>query len=193
MAPALVFLDFEASSLAKRGYPIEVAWVFADARYGQEETHLIRPAPKWTDWDPEAEAVHGISRDTLAGKGEPFDRVAARMVEVLGGHTLLASAPSWDGKWLSALLRTAGWPRHTLRLGSTAAARRACVEQLLKDAQWPSASMAEAINAVLENEQNLRPVGGTAHRALPDAQAERARWLAAGDAARAWIASETAR
>ena len=38
----LVFLDFEASSLAKRGYPIEVAWVFED---GRAESHLIRPAP----------------------------------------------------------------------------------------------------------------------------------------------------
>ena len=29
------------------------------------------------------------------------------MVEVLSGHDLCASAPSWDGKWLSALLRAA--------------------------------------------------------------------------------------
>jgi hypothetical protein len=38
----IVFLDFEASSLARHSYPIEVAWVFED---GASEAHLIRPAP----------------------------------------------------------------------------------------------------------------------------------------------------
>ena len=28
LLPMLVFIDFKASSLAKRSYPIEVAWVF---------------------------------------------------------------------------------------------------------------------------------------------------------------------
>lgn len=49
----LVFLDFEASSLSKQSYPIEVAWVFED---GRSEEYLIRPAPIWTDWDSAAEA-----------------------------------------------------------------------------------------------------------------------------------------
>jgi hypothetical protein len=189
--PMLVFLDFEASSLAKRSYPIEVAWVFAEADGCdvREETHLIRPAPDWIDWDAEAQAIHGIARDTLLREGEPLEVVAARMVEVLHGHTLVASAPSWDGKWLSALLRTAGWPRHQLRLSSTAAARRSRVSQILEDAQWPAAGMADAVTAVLANEQNDRPTGISAHRALPDARAEHARWLAAGDAALAWIAA----
>jgi DNA polymerase III epsilon subunit-like protein len=187
----LVFLDFEASSLAKRSYPIEVAWVFADcdAHPAPEETHLIRPAPDWTDWDPEAEAIHGIAGDTLLRDGEPLEVVAARMVEVLDDHTLVASAPSWDGKWLSALLRTAGWPRHRLRLGSTAAARRAHVAQVLEEARWPVSTIGEAIAAVLAKEESVRPNSTIAHRALPDARAERDRWLAAGDAARAWIAA----
>ena len=38
----LAFVDFEASSLAKDSYPVEVAWVFED---GACEGHLIRPAP----------------------------------------------------------------------------------------------------------------------------------------------------
>jgi hypothetical protein len=49
----LAFLDFEASSLGKKSYPIEVAWVFED---GTSESHLIKPAPEWTDWDPAAQA-----------------------------------------------------------------------------------------------------------------------------------------
>ncbi|WP_171905933.1 hypothetical protein [Sphingobium phenoxybenzoativorans] len=54
----LVFLDFEASSLAKRSYPIEVGWVFED---GSSAAYLIRPAPDWTDWDAGAAAIHGIA------------------------------------------------------------------------------------------------------------------------------------
>lgn len=87
----IVFLDFEASSLARNSYPIEVGWVFED---GREESHLIRPAPGWTDWDAAAEAIHGIARDTLEREGAPHDVVARRMVEVLDGHQLHASAPS---------------------------------------------------------------------------------------------------
>ena len=54
----LAFLDFEASSLAKDSYPIEVAWVFED---WASEAHLIRPAARWTDWDTGAERMHGFS------------------------------------------------------------------------------------------------------------------------------------
>src|SRR5205085_4584975 len=89
------------------------------AEDGWEETHLIRPAPGWDDWDARAEAVHGIARDTLEQDGEPHEAVAQRMVDALSGHDLYASAPSWDGKWLSVLLRAAGLPRHALRLGHT--------------------------------------------------------------------------
>jgi hypothetical protein len=56
-----VFLDFEASSLSDRSYPVEVAWVFQD---GRSESHLIRPATEWTDWDDEAEAIHGTVKPT---------------------------------------------------------------------------------------------------------------------------------
>lgn len=83
------------------------------------ESHLIRPAAQWTDWDYEAEAIYGISRDKLAAEGDPHEVVAARMVEVLGHHELFASAPSWHGKWLSVLLRGAGFPRHALCLRDT--------------------------------------------------------------------------
>ncbi len=70
-----VFLDFEASSLGERSYPIEVGWVFAD---GAGEAHLIRPAPEWTDWDPAAERIHGIGRGQLMATGTPYGEVARR-------------------------------------------------------------------------------------------------------------------
>ena len=58
----LAFLDFEASSLGKKSVPIEVAWVWED---GRGESHLIRPADGWDDWNERAEAIHHVSRATL--------------------------------------------------------------------------------------------------------------------------------
>jgi hypothetical protein len=169
-----VFLDFEASSLAKRSYPIEVAWVFAD---GRAESHLIRPAPGWTDWDAEAEAIHGISFAQLQREGEPHDAVAARMVEQLSEHDLYASAPSWDAKWLNALLRSVGFPKHHLRLRKTGDMIAREVAAILAGQE-----VREAVEAILEKAAAARN-GPPAHRALPDAQADRLRWLAALDEA----------
>lgn len=173
-----VFLDFEASSLGKQGVPVEVAWVWED---GTGESHLIRPAPGWTDWDEEAAAIHRIPRQTLQDRGTPHDEVAQRMVTVLTGHDLLASAPSWDGKWLSALLRAAGLPRHALRLRDTDDARAEAAEAALSTVPPGPAREAALRDALAEDGERKTP----AHRALPDAQAERDRWIAVRDAAEA--------
>ncbi len=168
-----VFLDFEASSLAKHGYPIEVGWVFED---GRERSCLIRPPVEWSDWDPAAEAIHGIRRETLISDGEEVAAVAARMVDELGGHALHASAPSWDGKWLSALLRAGGLPRHALRLRDTEDAQRDSARAVL-DGRVPQAeveSLAGEAVALAEVRSREQP---PAHRALADARAERARWM----------------
>lgn len=175
----LVFLDFEASSLARHSYPIEVAWVFED---GASETHLIRPAEGWEDWDAAAEAIHHIPRETLLRDGMPHDALARRMVEQLSGHDLVASAPSWDGKWLSALLRAAGLPRHALRLRDTDEVQRETVRNILLDRV-----AGEHLEAEIERLRTAAigalPQAATAHRALADAEDERARWLAVRHAA----------
>ena len=166
------FLDFEASSLADESYPIEVGWAWED---GRTETHLIRPAPDWTDWDPAAERIHGISRDMLSNEGEPHDVVAHRVLEALGQDRTFASAPSWDGKWLSVLLRSAGLPRHAMRLHDTDAAYLDAVSEVL----GASASLDDiAVLASQLAERARRALRGPpVHRALPDAEAERAVWL----------------
>lgn len=176
----LVFLDFHASSLGKHSYPIEVAWTFAD---GRSETQLIRPAPAWIDWDEEAKAIHGITRETLIDHGTLYDLVVQRMIDHLTGHDLLASAPSRDGKWLSALPRAAGYPRHSMRLRRAAKALRECALSIL--APKPAdEDFAAAIEAIPTQNENGAPGEAPAHRALPDAQADRARWLAVCDTAR---------
>lgn len=177
-----VFLDFEASSLADRSHPIEVAWVFQD---GRQESHLIAPAPSWTDWDEKAEAIHHISRDLLAAEGEPHDRVAARMLEALDGHDLFASAPSWDGKWLSALLRSAGIPRHALRLRDTDEALRETATEILS-AVFGGAQLERDVHNLVAR-AGAGDATPPAHRALADAAAERAKWVRVRDAARSLV------
>jgi hypothetical protein len=172
----LVFLDFEASSLGKTSYPIEVAWVFED---GRSESHLIRPAPHWTDWDEEAEAIHGIARATLLSDGVPHDTVANRMIDVLTGHALHASAPSWDGKWLSTLLRAARLPRHSLRLKDTGTARH----RLAADLLYPvlaGLALEEAVAATLKQAREIMDRQPARHRARDDAERERQHWIEVG-------------
>lgn len=168
-----VFLDFEASSLSKNSYPIEVAWVLED---GASEAWLIRPALNWTEWDGCAERIHGIPRALLEREGEPHDRVAARMIEALTGHDLFASAPSWDGKWLSALLRAAGLPRHALRLRDSDEAYLEMAKELLRKAVQPE-HLEQVASSLVAGAEARSPEKPPAHRALADAQGERLRWL----------------
>ncbi len=169
-----VFLDFEASSLEKQGYPIEVAWVFAS---GIEESYLIKPAPDWVDWSAEAEAIHKISRERLISEGAAHDEVARRMVEVLTGHFLYATAPSWDGQWLSKLLRAAGLPRHALRLQDTEVAHEEAVTGILREAHIPESDWADIVkDIVVQARSRDEEEGPPAHRALADAQRELRIW-----------------
>ena len=164
-----VFIDFEASSLSDESYPVEVGWVFED---GREADYLIRPAPHWTDWDAEAEAIHGISRETLLREGTRHDLVCANLVAALSGHAIHASSPSWDGKWLSVLLRGAGRPRHLLRLtDSDEAFADAARQRLGEDAD--EAAIAALIAAARETVE-AEPV---LHRALADARREWRIWM----------------
>jgi hypothetical protein len=173
--PKIAFLDFEASSLGKHGYPIEVAWVLAN---GEEESYLIRPDPSWTDWDTKAEAVHGISHERLKTEGTAVSIVAQRMIAALAGHNLYATAPSWDGKWLSRLLRTVGLPRHALRLEDTEAAHREAVHEVLQAAGVPTELHDGVMKDILAQAQRGDDqLGPAEHRALADARREQRLWF----------------
>lgn len=169
-----VFLDFEASSLGRKGFPIEVAWVFDT---GEEEAHLIRPAEDWTEWAASAEAVHGIPRDLLDREGTPAAEVARRVLEALSGHRLYASAPSWDGQWMSRLLRAGGLPRHALRLRDTEEARADAVLGALQAAGLAPDECRRSAEPILRDAQRRAEAAQPAHRALGDARRERDVWL----------------
>ncbi|MBB3462528.1 transcriptional regulator [Rhizobium sp. BK377] len=177
----IVFLDFEASSLSKKSVPIEIAWVFED---GSSRSILIRPAADWDDWAADAEAIHGISRELLASEGVPVKQVASEMIEVLTGHDLYASAPSWDGKWLSVLLRAAGFPRHALRLGKSRDAFMAAARELT-GAAITETELSKLIDGIVEESKAAIP----AHRALADATLELSRWKLVREAAKKRMAT----
>lgn len=94
------FLDFEASSLRDTSYPIEVAWSLPD---GSIEASLISPAWNWSDWDPRAEAVHGIAHETLLRDGASASAVAEKMNRKLTDHICYTDAPEFDRFWLERL------------------------------------------------------------------------------------------
>ena len=168
----IVFLDFEASSLSDDSYPIEIGWAGED---GSAEQHLIRPAPGWTDWSATAEAVHRIERDRLLGEGEPHDQVARRTLEALAPHEVFVTAPSWDGKWMSVLLRSAGLPRHALRLKDAELAHQAAAMAVLAR-RAPAAEIDAAVLLICAEARRRVREGPPAHRALADAQAELQVW-----------------
>lgn len=160
----IVFIDFEASSLSKTSYPVEVGWVFED---GRSFSCLIHPAPDWTDWSDEAQSIHGISREELLQDGTPVEVVARMMHETLSDHDLFASAPSWDGKWLSTLLRAGGLPRHALRLRKSDEAFFEAARKILEHNHRDEQVAKLVADTILESEP-LKP----AHRALADAKLE---------------------
>ncbi len=180
----IVFLDFEASSLSDESYPIEIGWAGED---GSTEQHLIRPAPGWTDWSATAEAVHRIERDRLLAEGEPHDQVARRTLEALAPHEVFVTAPSWDGKWMSVLLRSAGLPRHALRLKDAELAHQAAAAAGLAG-HAPAADMAGAVLMICAEARRRVREGPPAHRALADAQAELQVWRETWFAAEAFAA-----
>jgi hypothetical protein len=105
-------LDIEASGFGRASYPIEIGYVLPD---GRAVCMLVRPAPQWTHWDSDAEAVHGIPRQTLLRHGRPIREVAVRLNQDLGGRTVYCDGWAHDYAWLGALFEEAGRaPRFTL-------------------------------------------------------------------------------
>ena len=97
-------LDIEASGFGAGSYPIEVGFVLPD---GQSYCTLIRPAPTWLHWDPQAQKVHGISQKMLATHGRSAHEVARQLNDRLHGCTLYTDAWLHDYTWLATLFEAA--------------------------------------------------------------------------------------
>jgi hypothetical protein len=101
-APAV--LDVEASGFGRHSYPIEVGFVLPN---GQVFCSLIRPEPQWLHWDPDAERIHHISRDSLLRRGRPASEVAHALNEQLRGLTVYSDGWANDYSWLGSLFDVA--------------------------------------------------------------------------------------
>jgi hypothetical protein len=103
------FLDIEASSFARESYPIDVAWSDAE---GEIHRCLVSPrhVPHWTDWDPAAEAIHGIDHARLLRNGWDPSYVAAMIEEDLRGQVVYSDAPEFDRHWLQRLFEVVDRP-----------------------------------------------------------------------------------
>ena len=93
-------LDIEASGFGRHGYPIEIGYVRDD---GRSWCTLIRPHADWTHWDPTAERLHGITRDTLLLHGRTPVMVCRQLNEGLGGRTVYCDGWAHDYPWLARL------------------------------------------------------------------------------------------
>ena len=107
----LIVIDFEASALGMRSYPIEVGlarWQSIDAPLEVWST-LIRPTDGWLlggVWNPEAAAVHGIRKDDLSSGMPPAD-VMAHINEMASNPFAWCDGGSQDDHWLGTLAHAA--------------------------------------------------------------------------------------
>lgn len=149
----LAVIDFEASALSLESYPIEVGIAVAASPAGPIETWLalIAPDPAWNlvaQWDPDAQAVHGIRPWNLRGGQAPAALLAQLNRRLEKPGQVWCDGGAYDGHWLGTLARAAGF-----------AARFELVdlaEQLRRD-------------QVMQARYRAALVGPTPHRAGPDA------------------------
>ena len=99
------FIDVEASGFGAGSYPIEVGVALAG---GQSHCTLVRPQEHWVHWQADAEALHGISRETLLLAGRAPLEVALLLNQWLDGQTVYTDAWGNDSCWLSLLFDEAG-------------------------------------------------------------------------------------
>jgi hypothetical protein len=162
-------IDFEASSLVD-GFPVSVGIARSD---GQLFYALVKPHAEWDmgyRWDPNSEAIHGLSRQHLMQHGHEAAAVVADMKNMFGDAAYMSDAPGHDKNWLDELISVSG---------ITYAPRmyRATTEM------WMTTLFDEhrvETNVVLKIKE-LRAKMHT-HNALSDAAA----WVAAEEAVRVW-------
>ena len=108
----LVTLDFEASSLSDRSYPIEVGvarWSAPDAPI-MTWSSIIRPSPEWKrsgDWSQESEKVHGIPRSEL-DEGMLPRLLLAKLDDIVGDALAFCDGGVNDSFWMRRLSLAAG-------------------------------------------------------------------------------------
>ena len=155
MIPTII--DIEASGFGSGSYPVEVGIALPD---GGRHCYLISPVRAWKHWDPEAEKIHGISREVLSSYGRPVQDVAWRLNQLLRNKTVYSDAWSFDMTWLGKLFDAAN-VQQTFRVAD--------ISELIDEEQhqhW------QAVKSEVVDELGLKR-----HRASGDARILQETWL----------------
>ncbi len=97
-------IDFEASSLSRNSYPIEVGVTNGTRVY----TSFIRPMDHWEDWSLESAEIHHIDRRTLFSDGVDAKAIAHMLNGILAGQNVYCDNAEWDGFWANVLFSDNG-------------------------------------------------------------------------------------
>lgn len=102
-------LDFEASSLSDRSWPVEVGLSWLDSGEIRTWSSLIRPAVGWnlSEWSAQSAAIHGIPLESLQD-APPVSKVAEAFLSILAGKVPVSDAPEFETRWLSRLFEASG-------------------------------------------------------------------------------------
>lgn len=111
----MIIIDFEASSLRKMSYPIEVAWGDSPDNI---QSFLLNPdyMEDWTDWNPKSLEYHGLTREELRRFGQDPRHVAGRMVQELAKADVYSDEPHYDIRWKNRLLGDCGYDPGLVRI-----------------------------------------------------------------------------
>ena len=104
-----IIIDFEASGFGKDSYPIEVGYVNEE---GKTWCALIAPHEDWQHWDPVAEKLHQVTRETLRRHGKEITAIAAHLNDVFQNKTVYTDAWINDFTWMSLLFEAANMQPH---------------------------------------------------------------------------------
>ncbi len=107
--PGPVFIDFEASGLSSKSWPIEVGIAWLDGRKVITQSKLIKPRSDWSmaDWSSKSAEIHGIPRQEIEA-ADDADTVTHWLLEAVGRRVLVSDAPEFDQIWLDRLLGRQG-------------------------------------------------------------------------------------
>lgn len=151
-------LDVEASGFGLGSYPIEVGFVQPS---GQAWCSLVKPMDDWQHWDPDAAAVHRITRVQLLERGRSPREITDVLNDRLHGMVVYTDAWAHDYTWLNRLYEAASHSP-TFKLES--------LRRLLTDsdaARWHEVKRRVA-----------QTTGLVRHRASSDARLLQQTWLA---------------
>ena len=112
----MILLDCEASGLASKSYPIEIAWL--NVATFEEDSFLINPfsCSTWDHWDHSAEQIHGLCVNELIEKGITVQEAAERLSGSLSGQKVYTDCPAHDYTWVQRLYSVAN-ARMDVRFG----------------------------------------------------------------------------